>query len=68
MRITTIIQGLDGQPVVGTEQFSQDYDALSEIWRLLSSSNTERLVDVSWERADGVIVEHDELRQWARER
>ena len=67
MRVTIITQehGADA-PVKSTFDFAQDADALTEVWRLLTSEHGRGdLRDISWERADGVVVPHAALARWA---
>lgn len=70
MRITlvTLDQGA-GTPEKAVLEFAHDSDALSEIWRLLASRcDQDGLLDLSWERADGVVLPRAVLARWARQR
>lgn len=55
-----------GEPAETIRAFPQDADALSEIWRLLvADRDSQRLREISWRRADGVVVTHEALIEWA---
>ena len=55
-----------GEPAQTALDFPRDTDALSEIWRLLvADRDPQRLREISWRRADGVVVTHEALIEWA---
>lgn len=55
-----------GEPAETIRAFPQDAGALSEIWRLLvADRDPQRLREISWRRADGVVVTHEALIEWA---
>lgn len=48
--------------------FNNDADALSEVWRILTTERRPRLKALNWRRSDGVEFDLVDLRRWATQR